>query len=44
MSLNDPQWGRGGASGDAGDDKRPQRLPNGLLKGTLFFGEVTNDD
>ena len=29
MSLNDPQWGRGGASGDAGDDKRPQRRPNG---------------
>jgi membrane protease subunit HflK len=29
MSLNDPQRGRGGASGDAGDEKRPQRRPNG---------------
>ena len=29
MSLNDPQWGRGGGSGDAGDGQRPQRRPNG---------------
>ncbi len=29
MSLNDPQWGRGGGSGDAGEGQRPQRRPNG---------------
>src|SRR3974390_2812480 len=29
MSLNDPQWGRGGGSGDSGDNQRPQRRPNG---------------
>jgi membrane protease subunit HflK len=29
MSLNDPQWGRGGGSGDAGDGQRPKRRPNG---------------
>ena len=29
MSLNDPQWGRGGGSGDAGDGQRPQRRPDG---------------
>jgi membrane protease subunit HflK len=29
MSLNDPQWGRGGQSGDAGEGQRPQRRPNG---------------
>jgi len=29
MSLNDPQWGRGGGSGDGGDGQRPQRRPNG---------------
>ena len=30
MSLNDPQWGRGGASGDAGDEKRlAAPWPNG---------------
>jgi membrane protease subunit HflK len=28
MSLNDPQWGRGGGSGDPGDGSR-QRRPNG---------------
>jgi membrane protease subunit HflK len=29
MSLNDPQWGRGGGSGDAGDRQRPPRRPDG---------------
>jgi modulator of FtsH protease HflK len=29
MSLNDPQWGRGGGSGDSGDAQRPQRRTNG---------------
>jgi len=29
MSLNDPQWGRGGGSGESGDAQRPQRRPNG---------------
>src|SRR3989442_3921856 len=29
MSLNDPQWGRGGRSGDGGDGQRPHRWPNG---------------
>ena len=29
MSLNDPQWGRGGGSGDGGDGSRQQRRPNG---------------
>jgi membrane protease subunit HflK len=29
MSLNDPQWGRGGGSGDGGDGQRPHRRPNG---------------
>jgi len=27
MSLNDPQWGRGGGSGDSGDGRR--RRPDG---------------
>lgn len=27
--MNDPQWGRGGGSGDSGDGQRPQRRPNG---------------
>ncbi|HEV3020762.1 MAG TPA: FtsH protease activity modulator HflK [Burkholderiaceae bacterium] len=29
MSLNDPQWGRGGGSGEGGDGQRPPRRPNG---------------
>jgi modulator of FtsH protease HflK len=29
MSLNDPQWGRGGGTGDGGDGQRPQRRPDG---------------
>jgi membrane protease subunit HflK len=29
MSLNDPQWGRGGGSGDGGEGQRPQRRPDG---------------
>jgi membrane protease subunit HflK len=29
MSLNDPQWGRGGGSGDAGDRQRSPRRPDG---------------
>jgi len=29
MSLNDPQWGRGGGSGDPGDGSRQPRRPNG---------------
>ena len=28
MSQNDPQWGRGGGSGDAGDGQRPPRRPD----------------
>ena len=28
MSLNDPQWGRGGGSGEGGDGQRPQRRPD----------------
>ena len=27
--MNDPQWGRGGGSGESGDGQRPQRRPNG---------------
>jgi len=29
MSLNDPQWGRGGGSGEGGDGQRPPRRSNG---------------
>jgi len=29
MSLNDPQWGRGGGSNDGGDPQRPSRRLNG---------------
>jgi membrane protease subunit HflK len=28
MSQNDPQWGRGGGSGDAGEGQRPPRRPD----------------